>query len=1239
MASGSISGIVTTALGVPLPAATVTLLRGEGTVVSTTSTVMDGSYSFSTVPAGEYIVRTSLLTFQTAVAGVTVVDGQNSTANFSLASNPGAISGQVLNTTPVPIAGATVNAIQNDILIGSATTNGSGDYTINGLAAGSYIVTAAASGYQTGTTGAAVLAGQTTTVNFSLLSSPGTISGTVISADGGMPISNALVQVSSGGTVIYSALTNGSGNYTVTGVAAGSYTVTAASATYDTGVTGATVTAGDTTTVNFSLEASPGTISGTVTSQATGLPISGALVEANLASIVVGFAVTDNSGYYVIPGVAPGSYIVDAYATDYQTGTAGAIVLSNQTTTVNFSLQSSPGIISGTVTSAMGGTPIASTLVQVIYDGAVIDSTLTDSSGNYLITGVAPGSYTVTAAATSYDTGVTGAIVSANETTIVDFSLAASPGAISGTVTSFVGSIPISGALIEVSLDNTIIFSTLTDNSGNYSISGVAPGSYIVHAHAANYQTGTMGAIVIASITTTVDFSLHASPGAISGSVRSAATGLPISGALVEANLASIVIGSAVTDSSGNYSIPGMAPGSYIVDAYAANYETGTAGAIVLSNETTAVDFSLQSSPGTISGTVTSAMGATPIAGAVIQVIYDDAVIDSILTDSSGDYIITGLAPGSYTVTAAAASYDTGVTGAIVSANETTIVDFSLDASPGAISGTVTSFVGSTPIPGALIEVSLDNIIIFSTLTDSLGDYSISGVSPGSYIVHAYATNYQTGTTGALVASNTTTTVDFSLLASPGAISGTVTSAITGSPISGALIEVSLGSIVVDSAVTDNSGNYSISGVPPGSYIVDAYATNYQTGTAGAIILSNETTTVDFSLQSNPGTLSGRVTSSMGGSPIAGALIQLSNGDAVIDSTLTDNFGNYTIIGIVPGSYTVIATSPTYDTGVTGAIISANETTTVNFSLQASPGSISGTVVSAIGSSPISGVLIEVTLNNMLIFSTLTDTSGDYSISGISPGSYVVHAYATNYQTGSAGALIVSNTTTTVNFSLVASPGTIAGTVTSAATGLPISGALVEVNLSSIVIDSAVTDSSGSYSISGMPPGSYIVDAYATNYQTGTTGAIVLSNATTTVDFSLQPNPGTVVGTVISAQSGLPISGALVELSLNNAVIFSVLTDSSGNYSISGIAPASYTVDAYAANYQTSTNSATVSSNQTTQVNFSLQSSPGTISGTVTSAMGSSPISGALVEVNLNNTLIFSTLTDSSGHYSISGAA
>jgi protocatechuate 3,4-dioxygenase beta subunit len=700
----------------------------------------------------------------------------------------------------------------------------------------------------------------------------------------------------------------------------------------------------------------------------------------------------------------------------------------------------------------------------------------------------------------------------------VDFSLAPNPGALSGTVTSAVGSLPISGALVEVSLDNIIIFSTLTDSSGDYSILGVASGSYIAHAHATNYQAGTTGAIVISSTTTTVDFSLVASPGTISGTVTSLATGLPISGALVEANLASIVVDSAVTDSSGNYTISGIAPGAYIVDAYAANYQTGTAGAIVLAGDTTTVDFSLQSDPGTISGTVTSSVGGIPIVSALVQVTNNDTVIDVTLSDSSGNYTITGIAPGSYTVTATAATYSTGVTGAIVFAKETTTVDFSLALNPGAISGTVTSAVGSLPISGALVEVSLDNIIIFSTLTDSSGNYSILGIAAGSYIVHAHATNYQTGTTGAIVISSVTTTVNFSLVASPGTISGTVTSAITGLPISGVLVEANLASIVISSAVTDSSGNYSISGIAPGSYIVDAYAANYQTGTTGAILLAGQTKTVNFSLESNPGIVSGKVISTVSGLPISGALIQISHNGAVIDSTLTDSSGNYSISGIAPGSYTVDASAANYQASPSSAIISSNQTTTVNFSLQSSPGTISGTVISTVSGLPIPGALVEVNLNNTLIFSTLTDSSGHYSISGVAPNTYAMHAHAATYQTAiNSSVTVVSNMTTTANFSLQSNPGTVQGTVTDSPSGLPLSGVFIDIFENGIFIDVAVTDSLGNYSVTGLAADNYTLTASKTNYDGKNSSFTAAAGGTTTTNLTLIPNfpPGNLTGKVI----------------------------------------------------------------------------------------------------------------------------
>ena len=850
----------------------------------------------------------------------------------------------------------------------------------------------------------------------------------------------------------------------------------------------------------------------------SGLPISGALVEINLSGIMVGSAITDNSGNYSISGIAPGSYVLEAYAANYQTGTAGVIMLAGQTKTANFSLEPNPGTISGTVTGAVSGLPIPGASIHVIYEDSIIDSTLTDSSGNYTVTGLIPGSYSVTASKVNYDTGVTGAIVSAGQTTTVDFALEPNPGTISGTVTGAVSGLPISGALIQVSLDDTVIFSILTDSSGDYLISGVSPDSYVVRASASNYQSESTGAIVLAGQTTTVDFALDPDPGTISGTVTGAVSGLPISGALIEVHLAGITVGSAITDNSGGYSITGMAPGSYIVHAYATNYQASSVGVIMLAGQTRTANFSLEPNPGAITGTVTGAVSELPISGASIQVIYEDTVIDSTLTDSFGDYTVTGLPPGSYTVTASKANYDTGVTGAIVSAGQTAAADFALEPNPGTISGTVIGAISSLPISGALIEVSLGSTIIFSTLTDSSGDYSISGVSPGSYVVQARAANYQSGAKGAIVLAGQTTTVDFALQPDPGTISGTVIGAVSGLPISGALVEVSVAGIPVGSGITDSSGNYSIPGMAPGSYIVEASSPNYQTDTIGVIMTAGQTKTANFALEPNPGTFSGKVIRTSTGMPISGASVRVSHDDVTIDSALTDSSGNYSISGIPPGSYTLDAYAVNYQSGTSTSTISANQTKTVNFSLQSSPGTISGTVTSALGSTPIAGALVEVNLNNTLIFSTLTDSAGNYSISGVAPNTYAVHAHANTYQTAiNNNVVVTANMTTTVNFSLQSNPGAAEGTVTNSVTGLPLSGVFIDVFEGGVFIDVAVTDSSGNYSVTGLATDSYTLTANKTNYETRNMSFSVTAGDTTTLNFTLIPNfpPRNLTGSVI----------------------------------------------------------------------------------------------------------------------------
>ena len=144
--------------------------------------------------------------------------------------------------------------------------------------------------------------------------------------------------------------------------------------------------------------------------------------------------------------------------------------------------------------------------------------------------------------------------------------------------------------------------------------------------------------------------------------------------------------------------------------------------------------------------------------------------------------------------------------------------------------------------------------------------------------------------------------------------------------------------------------------------MLKAQATNYQSKTLGVVVISNQTSTTNIALAPLPGSVAGNVSSSTSGDPIAGASISLSLNGQVVASTLTDAFGNYLFFNISIGTYTVTAQATNYQSQILGAIVLANQTATVNFSLILQPGSVIGTVSSSLTDNPIRGALVQLDL-------------------------------------------------------------------------------------------------------------------------------------------------------------------------------------------------------------------------------------------------------------------------------------
>jgi hypothetical protein len=170
--TGTLQGTVTSG-GTGVSGATVNALQ-FGTVKASTTTGSTGTYSIANLAPGSYDMEVVASTFgNQGVSSVAVTANKATTENFAL-SSPGTISGTVTQSNgTTDITGATVNVNLGYTVLGTATTNSSGAYSIATLAPGTYSVIANSPGFDGITkTGQKVTSGATTTVNFSLASEP-----------------------------------------------------------------------------------------------------------------------------------------------------------------------------------------------------------------------------------------------------------------------------------------------------------------------------------------------------------------------------------------------------------------------------------------------------------------------------------------------------------------------------------------------------------------------------------------------------------------------------------------------------------------------------------------------------------------------------------------------------------------------------------------------------------------------------------------------------------------------------------------------------------------------------------------------------------------------------------------------------------------------------------------------------------------------------------------------------------
>jgi hypothetical protein len=499
---------------------------------------------------------------------------------------------------------------------------------------------------------------------------------------------------------------------------------------------------------------------------------------------------------------------------------------------------------------------------------------------------------------------------------------------------------------------------------------------------------------------------------------------------------------------------------------------------------------------------------------------------------------------------------------------------------------------GQTGLPLSGVTVSLAGASSSALATQADGLFTFQKLPAGSFSLQLSLSNYSSLSTA--TATTTGQTVDLGVLtmvkpqgASTGTIKGIVTDAATGLALAGVTVSATGAAPVL----TDVSGSYQIGNVPPGTVTISASKSAYATATGTATLTVGGV--LVFSPALTPGAapttlaIQGTVTHGVSGAALAGVAITV--GGAANASASTDAQGNYRIEGLVPGAVTVTAALAGFDTVIGSATLTP--ATTVLFSPRLYPSGtappdanttgIIGVVRDANTNAPLSGV--SVTLNGPSTQSSVTQGDGALAFRHLPVGSYTLRLAHANYATltvslavniaqlidlGALGLTPLQNPTT----------GTIRGTVTDAATGLPLAGVTITATGSSPML----TDASGSYQISNVAPGPITLSAAKDGYMPVTGSATLVAGGTLLFSPALVPGPAqtaTVEGRVTHGVTGAVLPG--VAINVSGASIASALTDAQGRYRIEGLNPGVITVMASLAGFDAVSAGGQVSRNST----------------------------------------------------------
>ena len=388
----SVSGKVTKLAGGAALANVTLTLAGNGLSL-TAKSGSAGTFSIAGAPDGDYTLTPSLTgrSFTPPSRSVTV-SGGNATGQDFAGEGPFTVSGTVFTTAGPGLAGATL-ALSSGGLSLTATSGTGGVFTVQNVPNGSYVLVCAAKGrsFSPATIDITVASGNVGGCYF-LGEGPFSVSGNATTT-GGTPLAGVSLRLEGGGYSL-TAATSALGKFTVSGAPNGTYTLTPSSRgrTFTPANRTVAVQSGNVSGVNFTGEG-PFTVSGKVTNQADGLPVSGVKLTLSGGGLALS-ASTSATGDYTIAYVPNGTYTLVAARTGRAFTPASQTVVASSANVTGQSFTSYP-VFSVTGRITLSAAALAGADLNLVGGGNTYTAT-TNATGAFTLTGVRAGSYVLT---------------------------------------------------------------------------------------------------------------------------------------------------------------------------------------------------------------------------------------------------------------------------------------------------------------------------------------------------------------------------------------------------------------------------------------------------------------------------------------------------------------------------------------------------------------------------------------------------------------------------------------------------------------------------------------------------------------------------------------------------------------------------------------------------------------------------------------------------------------------------